>query len=80
MDDSVMVPIPVSPEAAAALRTEENQQRIGRLVSDLLRPSPDAEDPLASLIAELKAEVQQAGLTDVEIEAELAAYNAERRH
>ena len=80
MDDSVMVPIPVSPEAAATLRTEENRQRIGRLVSDLLRPSPDAEDPLASLIAELKAEARQAGLTDAEIEAELAAYNAEHRY
>jgi len=35
--------------------------------------------PLAQAIAELKAEVEAAGLTDAEIDAELAAYNAERR-
>jgi hypothetical protein len=35
-------------------------------------------DPLASAIAVLKQDVQQAGLTDEEIEAELEAYNAER--
>jgi hypothetical protein len=30
-------------------------------------------------IAELKSEVAAAGLTDAEIDAELAAYNSERR-
>jgi hypothetical protein len=34
---------------------------------------------LARVIAELKAEARAAGLTDSEIDAELAAYNAERR-
>jgi len=35
--------------------------------------------PLAQAIAELKADARKAGLTDADIDAELAAYNAERR-
>ncbi|HEX3883738.1 MAG TPA: hypothetical protein VHW66_13840 [Stellaceae bacterium] len=35
--------------------------------------------PLARAIAELKAEARAAGLTDAEIDAELAAFKAERR-
>jgi hypothetical protein len=79
MGDVVMVSIPVSPDAAEALRGEETKARLGKIVSRLLRPaSPDA-DPLLPLIAGLKAEAWAAGLTDDEIDAELAAYNAERR-
>ncbi len=80
MDDIVMVPIPVTPEAAAALADEARRRKVGKLVSDILRPSSPADDPLAVLIAEIKAESRAGGLKDEEIEAELAAYNAERRH
>jgi hypothetical protein len=38
-----------------------------------------ARDLLAEAIAETKAEARAAGLTDAAIDAELAAYNAERR-
>jgi hypothetical protein len=79
MDDVVMVPIPVSREAAAALADEARRQRIGKLVSDLLQPSASADDPLARLIAQIKADARAGGLTDKEVDAELAAYNAERR-
>jgi hypothetical protein len=79
MDDVVMVPIPVSPEAAEALSDEERRRKIGKLVSDLLRPTSPETDPLAALIAEIKREARADGLTDQEIDAELAAYNAERR-
>jgi hypothetical protein len=79
MDDVVMVPIPVTPDAAEALRGEETKIRLGKIVSRLLRPSSPDADPLLSLIAELKGEVRAAGLTDDDIDAELAAYNAERR-
>jgi hypothetical protein len=79
MDDVVMVPIPVSPDAAEALRGEEAKARLGKLVSRLLRPSSPDSDPLSALIAELKAEARGSGLTDEDIDAELAAYNAERR-
>ncbi len=78
MDKTVDVTIPVEPEAAAALADARNRDAVGRLVSRVLRPR-SGPSPLARAIAELKAEVTAAGLTDVEIDAELAAYNAERR-
>jgi hypothetical protein len=79
MGDVVMVPLPLTAEAAAALADDARRQRVGKLVSDLLRPETPADDPLAALIADLKAGVRRDGLTDQEIDAELAAYNAERR-
>lgn len=39
----------------------------------------DGLSPLSQAIVELKAEVRAAGLTDADIDAELEAYNAERR-
>jgi hypothetical protein len=44
----------------------------------VLHPRP-GDDPLVEAIAALKAEVCATGLTDAEIDAELDAYNAERR-
>ena len=41
--------------------------------ADMPRSGPS---PLAQAVAELKAEVRQVGLTDAEIDAELAAYDA----
>lgn len=78
MDSTVDVTIPVTPEVAAALADARNREAVGRLVSRALRPR-SGPSPLAQAIAELKAKVQQAGLTDAEIDAELATYNAERR-
>lgn len=78
MDSAVLVRIPVEAEAANALADERNREAIGRLVSRVLRPR-SGPSPLAQAIAELKAEVRAAGLTDAEIDAELAAYNTERR-
>ena len=77
MDGKIDVTIPVEPEAAAALRDPRNRQAVGRLISRILHPR--TADPLAQAIADLKSEVRAAGLTDQEIDAELAAYNAERR-
>ena len=70
--------IPVEPEAAAVLTDPRNREAMGRLVSRVLRPRT-GPSPLAQAIAELKAEARTAGLTDADIDAELAAYNAERR-
>ncbi len=53
--------------------------RIGRLVSDMLRPATPETDPLAAVIAAVKTEARADGLTDEAIDAELEAYNAERR-
>ena len=79
MADVVMVPLPLSPEAAAALQDETRREKVGKLVSDLLRPATPADDPLAALIADVKASARRADLSDNEIEAEPTAYNAERR-
>src|SRR5882762_8912890 len=78
MDRTVDVTIPVEPEAAAALADARNREAVGRLVSRVLRPR-SGPNPLAEAIAEFKAEARAAGLTDEDIDAELAAYNAERR-
>jgi hypothetical protein len=79
MDDTVLVEIPVSRDVANLLKNRQNRDRLGELVSKMLRPVSAETDPLAALITELKADAQAAGLTDKEIDAELAAYNAERR-
>jgi hypothetical protein len=78
MDKTVDVTIPVEVEVAAALSDARNRDAVGRLVSRALRPK-GGPSPLARAIAEMKAEVRKAGLGDAEIDAELAAYNAERR-
>ena len=79
MADAVMVEIPVTPEAAEALGDWERRERIGKLVSGQLRPQSPADDPLAAVFASIKRAARADGLTDEEIEAELAVYNAERR-
>jgi hypothetical protein len=78
MYGTVDVTIPVEPEAAAALVDARNREAVGRLVSRVLRPR-SGPSPLAQAIAELKAEATAAGLSDADIDAELATYNAERR-
>ena len=75
---TVDVTIPVEPEAAAALADARNREAVGRLVSRILRPA-SGPTPLAQAIAEMKADARAAGLSDADIDAELAAYNAERR-
>jgi len=78
MDRTVDVTIPVEPEAAAALADARKREAVGRLVSRVLRPRA-GPSPLAEAIAKLKAEATAADLSDADIDAELAAYNAERR-
>ncbi len=79
MNDVVMVEIPVTPEAAEALGDLARRRRIGKLVSSMLRPQSPGDDPLAAVFASIKSVARADGLTDEEIEAELAAYNDERR-
>lgn len=79
MNKLVRVEIPVDEDAAEALRDEDRRARVGRLVSQVARLY-QGPDPLAAVLERTAAAAQAAGLTDAEIEAELAAYNAERRH
>jgi hypothetical protein len=78
LDNRIDVTIPVEPEAAATLTNARNREAVGRLVSRVLRPH-SGPSPLAQAIAEMKADARAAGLTDADIDSELAAYNAERR-
>ena len=65
-------------EAAAALADARNRAAVGRLVNRVLHPRP-GPSALAEIIAEIKAEARASGLTDADIDAEMIAYNRERR-
>jgi hypothetical protein len=78
MDKTIDVTIPVEREAAVALSDVRNREAVGRLVSRVLRPG-SGPTPLAQAIAEMKADARAIGLSDADIDAELAAYNAEGR-
>jgi hypothetical protein len=76
MDDVAMVLIPVSREAASALDDDARREKIGKLISDILRPVTPEADPVAALIREVKIAARADGLTDAYIDAELSTYNA----
>ncbi|GGC71443.1 hypothetical protein GCM10011504_56400 [Siccirubricoccus deserti] len=78
MPDTVPVTLEVEPSAAAALGDPRTRAAMGRLVSRVLNPHSGPSE-LARAIAEAKAEARATGLTDADIDAELAAYNTERR-
>jgi len=69
--------ISVEAATAAALSDARRRAAVGRMVDRLVRPG--ADDPLIALLERTAAEAREAGLTEAEIEAELAAYNAKRR-
>ena len=80
MDDTVRIEIEVSPEAAAELAADdERRRRVGEFVSRLVRPVPGEPDPLIELFKQTQQDAIAAGLSADDVEAELAAYNAERR-
>jgi hypothetical protein len=77
MPGTVDVLIPVDAETASRLSDPAAREAAGRLLSRVYaRP---AVDELEAAIADLKREAREAGLTDADIDEELAAYNAERR-
>jgi hypothetical protein len=75
---TVPVTLDVDPDTAAALQDPATRARVERLISRVLHPRPGASQ-LAQAVADAKAEASSAGLTDADIDAELDAYNAERR-
>ena len=79
MGDTIMVEIPVSAETARVLEDAAERARAGRLLDDVIQQREARDEALFQAIRELKAEARTAGLTDEDIDAELAAYNAERR-
>jgi hypothetical protein len=78
MAKPVPVTLEVETDAATALGDPRTRAAMGRLVSRVLKPHP-GPSALAQAIAEAKAEARAAGLTEADIDAELAAYNTERR-
>ena len=77
MDDTVDVTIPVLPEVARALESPARREAAGRVLSGLLKGGR-VRDVLAEAIADVKREARANGLTDEDIDAELAAWRAER--
>ena len=77
MSQASKIEIPVEAVTAAALSDARRLEAVGRLVDRLVRPG--ADDPLVALFERAAAEARETGLTEAEIDAELAAYNEERR-
>ncbi len=84
MDETVRISVPVSPEAAAALGDEDKLREIGRLVSALVLRAPvagrelSADKGFVDVMLQTRADAAVSGLTDVEIDAELAEWKRER--
>lgn len=75
---TVPVTIEVEPEVAAALSDPVTRARLERLVRRTVKPIGGVER-LFAVMEELSKEARRRGLTNEILEAELAAYNAERR-
>lgn len=77
MSKTSKIEVPVQAETALALSDPRRLEAVGCLVDRLIRPGKD--DPLIALFQRTSAEAEAAGLTEADIDAELAAYKAERR-
>lgn len=83
MRQTVRVSLPVSPEAASVLNDEDRLREIGRLVSVLvIREKFDEEELLpgdfAHVLAQTRADAAESGLTDAEVDAEIAKWKHQR--
>ncbi|MDA8252905.1 MAG: hypothetical protein M0Z28_27580 [Rhodospirillales bacterium] len=76
MNQVTQIQIPVEAETAAALTDARRIEAVGRLVDRMVRPG--ADDPLAAVLDAAASEARAAGLIEADLDAELAAYNAER--
>lgn len=75
--NTVDVAIPVEAGVAAALDNAATRALAGRLVSRMLQPA--SVERLFDTMDALAADAARRGLTEEILDAELAAYNAERR-
>ena len=76
-NSTVDIPIPVEASVATALDNAMVRALAGRLVSRMLQPA--SVERLFDTMDAIAAEAARRGLTDDILDAELAAYNAERR-
>lgn len=79
MGKLVKIELEVTEEAAEALSDESRRRRVGEFVSSMVRPDGSDDDPLVRIFRETQKAAEEIGLTAEDVEAELAAYNAERR-
>ena len=77
MNQLSTIEVPVQEETAAALADPRRLAAVGRLIDHLVRP--DGDDPLIALLERTAAKAAEAGLTEDELNKELATYNGERR-
>ncbi len=77
MSDTVEVTIPVDAETAQALENPIRRAAAGRYLTGMLKGGR-ARELLEEAIADLKSEAHARGLTDADVDAELAAWRAER--
>lgn len=75
--DTVDIPIPVEAGVASALDNAATRALAGRLISRMLQPA--SVERLFDTMDALAVEAARRGLTAEILDAELAAYNAERR-
>lgn len=75
--DTVDVSIPIDASLAPALENPATRAMAGRMLSRMLRPA--TVESLFEVMDAMGAEARRRGLTDEILDAELAAYNAERR-
>lgn len=79
MNQVVMLPIPLSAEAAKILRDDPGKLSLaGEMLTRMLHLSPGDDDPLFALLKGLKREPGVAEMTAEEIEAEIAAVRGQR--
>jgi hypothetical protein len=80
MNQVVMVPIPLSPEAAERLGEDEaRREAIGRMVSRLVAAEAGAPDPIEALLNALPRDPDAPEMTMEEVQAEIDAARAEHR-
>lgn len=64
--------------ASEALPAQQ-AQALKRLVHDLVQPGRRGHDPIEAVLKAISDQAAHEGITEADIDAELAAYNAERR-
>lgn len=78
MNEVVKIEIPVEAETARLLTDERRRAAIGRVVDSIVRGG-EAADLLLEIFRVTSQRAHEMGVTEADIEAELAAHNAERR-
>lgn len=74
---TVMVQIPVDEATTAALADPRKLAAVSELVMAVVQPTAE-DDPLDRLLRTINRDAAEAGLTEADIDAELAAWKAER--